>query len=59
VVEVRPGSATVPQQIFIKPSARFYAMEEIAVLLYEPPQRPDYEKSLPNVLGDDKKGSGR
>ncbi|HNU06789.1 MAG TPA: rod shape-determining protein MreC, partial [Pyrinomonadaceae bacterium] len=42
VVEVRPGSATVPQQIFIRPSARLFAMEEVAVLLYEPPERPEY-----------------
>ncbi|MBK8813967.1 MAG: rod shape-determining protein MreC [Acidobacteria bacterium] len=55
VVEVRPGSATVPQQIFIRPSARLYSMEEVAVLLYEPPQRPEYEKTLPNAAAEDKK----
>jgi rod shape-determining protein MreC len=55
VVEVRPGSATVPQQIFIKPSARLFAMEEVAVLLYEPPEKPEYQKSLPNALTEDKK----
>lgn len=55
VVEVRPGSATVPQQIFIRPSARLFAMEEVAVLLYEPPEKPEYEKTLPNALPEDKK----
>jgi rod shape-determining protein MreC len=55
VVEVRPGSATVPQQIFIKPSAKLYAMEEVAVLLYEPPAKPEFEKTLPNAIKDDKK----
>ena len=55
VVEVRPGSATVTQQIFIKPSARLYAMEEVAVLLYEPPPKPEYEKTLQNAAKDDKK----
>jgi rod shape-determining protein MreC len=55
VVEVKPGSATVPQQIFIKPSARLYAMEEVAVLLYEPPPKPEYEKTLQNAQKDDKK----
>jgi len=55
VVEVKPGSATVTQQIFIKPSARLYAMEEVAVLLYEPPAKPEFEKTLPNATKDDKK----
>jgi len=55
VAEVKPGSATVTQQIFIKPSAKLHAMEEVAVLLYEPPPRPEYEKTLPNAAKDDKK----
>ncbi len=55
VVEVRPGSATVPQQIFIRPSARLFAMEEVAVLLYEPPERPEYEKTVPNAVAEEKK----
>ena len=50
IVEVRTGSATVPQQIFIKPSANFSALEEVAVILYEPPPRPEYDKSLPNAV---------
>ncbi len=49
VVEVRAGSATVAQQIFIQPSAKLSAMQEVAVLLYEPPPRPEYDKSLPNA----------
>ncbi len=55
VVEVKPGSATVTQQIFIKPNAKLYTMEEVAVLLYEPPLTPEYEKTLPNAPKDDKK----
>lgn len=55
VAEVRPGSATVPQQIFIRPSAKLYAMEEVAVLLYEPPATPEFEKTLPNAVKEDKK----
>jgi rod shape-determining protein MreC len=55
VIEVRPGSATVTQQIFIKPSAKLFSMEEVAVLLYEPPARPEFEKTLPNAVKDDKK----
>lgn len=49
VVEVRAGSATVSQQIFIQPSAKLSSMQEVAVLLYEPPPRPEFEKSLPNA----------
>jgi len=55
VSEVHPGSATVTQQIFIKPSARLYSMEEVAVLLYEPPVKPEFEKTLPNASKDEKK----
>ena len=54
VAEVHPGSATVTQQIFIKPSAKLYSMEEVAVLLYEPPTKPEYEKTLPNAVKDTK-----
>lgn len=56
IFEVRSGSATVPHQIFIKPSANLYAMQEVAVLLYEPPPRPEYDKALPNVAKDEKGG---
>ncbi len=55
VVEVRSGSATVTHQIFIKPSANLSSLQEVAVLLYEPPPRPDYDKSVPNA-GKDIKG---
>ncbi len=57
VAEVRPGSATVPQQIFIRPSAKLYSMEEVGVVLYEQPAKPEYEKTLPNAVKDDKKKS--
>ncbi len=49
VVEVKQGTATQPHQIFIKPSARLDQLEEVAVLLYQPPQRPVHEQALPNV----------
>ncbi len=49
VTEVRSGSATVAHQIFIQPSAKLSAMQEVAVLLYEPPPRPEFDKSLPNA----------
>ncbi len=54
VVEVRSGSATVTHQIFIKPSANLSSLQEVAVLLYEPPPRPDYDKTVPNGGKDDK-----
>ncbi|MEP6636954.1 MAG: rod shape-determining protein MreC [Acidobacteriota bacterium] len=49
VVEVRNGTATQPHQIFIKPSARLDQLSDVAVLLYQPPQRPAPEQTLPNV----------
>lgn len=53
VVEVRAGSATVPQQVFVRPSAGLSTMQEVAVLLYEPPERPKYEETLPNAVKED------
>jgi len=54
VVEVRSGSATVPHQIRIRPSARLSGMQEVAVLLYTAPEQVDFEKALPNALGDER-----
>ena len=56
VVEVRSGSATVTHQIFIKPSANLSSLQEVAVLLYEPPPRPEYDRTVPNAGKDDKSG---
>jgi len=55
VVEVKQGTATQPHQIYIKPSARLDQLAEVAVLLYNPPQRPAPDQALPNV---DKNKSG-
>ncbi len=49
VIEVHADSASAPQQILIQPSAKLSAMQEVAVLLYEPPPRPEFDKSLPNA----------
>ena len=49
VVEVKSGSVTMPHEIKIKPSARLDQLEEVAVLLYNPPERPTPEQALPNV----------
>ena len=56
IVEVRTGSATVAHQIFIKPSANLYTLQEVAVLLYEPPPRPEYDKTVPNAGKEEKGG---
>ena len=55
ITEVRSGSATVPHQIIIRPSAKISSMQEIAVLLFIPPPRPKYEESLPNAVKDEEK----
>jgi rod shape-determining protein MreC len=55
VVEVTSGSATVPHKIMVRPSANLYSMQEVGVLLYEPPPRPEYQTSLPNAVKDEKK----
>ena len=55
VVEVRSGSATTAQTIYIKPSSGISSMQEVVVLLYEAPQRPKFEQAVPNAVKDDKK----
>jgi rod shape-determining protein MreC len=49
VVDVKNGTATQPHQILIRPGALLDHLEEVAVLLYRPPQRPVPEQTLPNV----------
>lgn len=49
VVQVKHGTATEAHQIFIKPGAKLDQLEEVAVLLYRPPQRPAPDQALPNV----------
>jgi rod shape-determining protein MreC len=50
IVDIKSGSATVPHQIFIQPAARLNSMQEVGVLLYEPPQKPEFEQKLPNSV---------
>lgn len=54
IVEVTPGSATTAHQIFVRPSAGIDSMQEVGVLLYEPPPRVDFEQKLPNALTKEK-----
>ena len=49
VVEVKRGTATQPHVIYIRPSSRLSQLNEVAVLLYHPPQRPTPDQTLPNV----------
>jgi rod shape-determining protein MreC len=49
VVEVKHGTATQAHQILIRPGAGLDQLEEVAVLLYRPPQRSVPEQSLPNA----------
>jgi rod shape-determining protein MreC len=49
VVKVKHGSATAPHVIYVKPSARLDALEEVAVLQYHPPPRTAPDQALPNV----------
>ena len=57
IVSVVTGSATTPHQILIRPAAKLNSMQEVGVLLYEPPARPDFEQKLPNAVkpGDARK----
>lgn len=50
IVNIVTGSATTPHQIQIKPAARLDAMQEVGILLYEPPEKGDFEQKLPNAV---------
>lgn len=54
IVQVISGSATTPHQIFIQPAAKLGSMQEVGVLLYEPPQKAPFDKQL-NPPAKDKK----
>src|SRR3954471_6620442 len=46
IVQIISGSATTPHQIFIQPPAKLGSMQEVGVLLYEPPPRIPFEQKL-------------
>lgn len=46
IVSVEQGSATTPSKILVRPSAKLSSMQEVGVLLYEPPARADFDKSV-------------
>jgi len=50
IVSVVQGSATTPHQILIRPAAKLGSMQEVGILLYEPPARTEFEQKLPNAV---------
>ena len=50
IVNVVKGSATTPHVIEIRPAGRLNSMQEVGILLYEPPTRGEYEQKLPNAV---------
>jgi len=46
IVEVESGSATTPHRILIRPTAGIGSMQEVGILLYEPPSREEFEKQI-------------
>ena len=49
VVDVKKGSATQAHQILIQPGAQLDHLEDVAVLLYRPPQRSTPQQPLQNA----------
>ncbi len=50
IVDVVQGSATTPHQIMIRPAAKLSSMQEVGILIYEPPVRTEFEQKLPNAV---------
>ncbi len=50
IVNIVTGSATTPHMIQIRPAAKLNSMQEVGVLLYEPPPREEFDKKLPNAI---------
>ncbi len=55
IVQVEPGSASQPHKIILEPSSGLEAMQEVGILFYEPPPKPQFDRSVPNALKEDKK----
>lgn len=55
IVSIVSGSATTNHQILVRPASRLNSMQEVGILLYEPAERPQFEKKLPNSTKDTKK----
>jgi len=46
IVEIETGSTTSPHRIMIRPSAGIGSMQEVGILLYEPPVKEEFEKQI-------------
>lgn len=46
IVEVESGSATTPHKILVRPTAGLESVQEVGVLLYEPPPKPEFEQQI-------------
>ena len=46
IAQIITGSATTPHQIFIAPAAKLDSIQEVGVLLYEPPPNVPFEQKL-------------
>ena len=46
IVQIISGSATTPHQIFIQPAAKLGSMQEVGVLLYEPPPKVPFDQKV-------------
>jgi cell shape-determining protein MreC len=46
IVNVISGSATTPHQIIIQPAGRLGSMQEVGILLYEPPDKGQFEQKI-------------
>lgn len=46
IVQVESGSATTPHKITIRPSAGIDSMQEVGILLYEPPTKEGFEQQI-------------
>lgn len=49
IVNVVSGSATTPHVIEIRPAAKLDSMQEVAILLYQAGEKPQFEQKLPNA----------
>lgn len=52
VVDIRAASATDTQKIYIQPSANINGLREVAVFLYKPNGKQQWDRALPNVAKD-------
>lgn len=59
VVDIQTGSTTEPHKIIVEAGAKLYGMQEVAVLIYDAPQKPQYEKSVPNAVTEEKRKAGK